>query len=803
MNRPLFQAEDEGAKRGVALIIVLGFLSIMILMAVAFLTQARTERLVADATLEAQRGRQLVRTAISAAMNDYSVDLIDQKLLLPPENMQVFPSIAPTAASGMGGRKLSDDGIRLMVGEASYWLPRRYLTSVVTNQVGSAQWILVRDGTSQTNRILGRYAYACFDMSGGIDANLIALTSGVAMDGNATNRASVRDVGMGELAETADASDFKRLRSGWHGFDNLMEVILLTNGRINDGTGTQDEFDDTLTSWTQPSPPRWRGDRLESYGAALTASLVTDLVPYSLAAYRGVYDFAAAKWRVPQPCNANTDWAQVLEPVAGQLLNPTDAVKALQDYFSSSPAPQGVDYPSVKSVPMFNELGTSFKLDFKPASTQLVLTVELAFETWYPFPSEINDDIPACKIVAPTIGGGFATSGSEDVWMRCALRSGAHVKLEKGSAPVPALLNFSADFNAGKPKLAGTFKYEMDVVPEDTNVVVTAADVLLIRGIKVQKPIKMQMNTTDVDQMVLEIKRSLTLAAGAAATVFSQEVDDPRLNHLSAHWSEADVPTVGEVNGAATLKEYGKPGGEGLYMFCRNGPMLTPAELGFIPTGNAWETIDLCESEGVTMLSKLVTDPTVQAAVDDLDGDGFSDGTFYTNGTINPNTSSPNVLRSAFAGLSTREVPEMPSTFELDPLSADDANDLALSMIEEAKTKKIQAGVGAFISPADWARSPAMQRNGSLSGKGLNKNQREALIRNTWGLFSPDNSLFTVLVIGQAIKEGPGQAGSWDANTDVITGERRAVALVWRDPFPGKDGHHHEMFIRMFKFLDE
>ena len=43
----------DDSRRGVALIIVLGFLSIMILMAIAFLTNARTERMVADSSLEA------------------------------------------------------------------------------------------------------------------------------------------------------------------------------------------------------------------------------------------------------------------------------------------------------------------------------------------------------------------------------------------------------------------------------------------------------------------------------------------------------------------------------------------------------------------------------------------------------------------------------------------------------------------------------------------------------------------------------------------------------------------------------
>jgi len=97
-----------------------------------------------------------------------------------------------------------------------------------------------------------------------------------------------------------------------------------------------------------------------------------------------------------------------------------------------------------------------------------------------------------------------------------------------------------------------------------------------------------------------------------------------------------------------------------------------------------------------------------------------------------------------------------------------------------------------------------MERHAALGGVGLYNNQREALIRQTWGLFSPDNSLFTVVVVAQAIKEGPGNVGIWDANEDLITGERRAVALVWRDPFKNGAGNlHHEMFIRMFRYLND
>ena len=794
----------NGPRRGVALIVVLGFLSIMILMALAFLTQARTERMVADASLEAQRGRELVRTALAAAMNDYCVALFPpsgDRYMLPPDDMKVFYSLPPTVAVDMG-RTLKDDNLVLLNGEARQWIPRSYLndpavTNLSNGAMGKAAWILVReDPTDRNSRILGRYAYVCFDMSGGMDANLIALSSGVANEGNATNRTNVRDVGMGKLAETANASEFKRLRSGWHGFDNLAELILLTNGKYNGGEQQYEDEADDNTSWSPPASPRWQGDRVERYGAALTSSKVADLVPYSLTAFRGVYDIPSKTFKIPQLCDAAADWNKALDPVNAQLANKADTIKAVKDYLGTGVTPSGADYPSVKNVPMFNEMGWKLEL-LAPTSTSLVLQVTHTYEFWYPFPS---DDNPEHKntytLKAPTIGGGYAAAGTGDIWMQLRIRPNKQVTLvARAAGPTPAQLTLTEEYNGGKPKVAGSIVYNYDIVPVSASNTLNSSDDLQIAAITVQQPIKLELNATTVDQMMLDISESGDLLVGAPLE-YDYEVNDPRLNHIVDNWKLADPPgTPNDINATAYGAGYKAPGGEGEYMYCRNGPMQSPAELGFISTGNPWMTIDLCTPEGADMLSQLVADQAVHDAI-------VSSGTFYTNGTINPNSSSSNVLMSAFAGLTTREVPHAPD-LPLAALEEEDALALANDMVLSSTSKVIKADGGAFMSPSAWVRVPALKAGGYLSGKGLNKNQRESLIRNTWGLFSPNNSLFTVLVVGQAIKEGPGKVGVWNANEDVITGERRGVALAWRDPIPSTGGAHHEMFVRMFKFLDE
>ena len=82
----------RNGEQGVALIVVLGFLSLILVLAVSFLGTAQVERQVSDSSLEAIRSRQLLRSALSAAMNDYSRDLWSEKLYLPDEDYEDYAS---------------------------------------------------------------------------------------------------------------------------------------------------------------------------------------------------------------------------------------------------------------------------------------------------------------------------------------------------------------------------------------------------------------------------------------------------------------------------------------------------------------------------------------------------------------------------------------------------------------------------------------------------------------------------------------------------------------------------------------
>lgn len=813
-------------RRGVALIVVLGFLSIMVVMAVAFLTQARVERMVAAATLEAMRGRHMMKTALAAAMNDYSRYLWAENLVMPVElDDQVYPSMS-SGAQSMGGRTIGDDGIRLMVGEVEDWIPAAYRTTAVSNMVEDAQWVVVRENpNSGSSRILGRYAFVCFDQSGGMDANLVARDTGVA--GNdaraASNRVrrSVRQVPIRLLPEVLDGGTFKSYRSGWKGFDSLYSLIKLTDGKAEDGSG---------------SSARWEPERKETSGPATTN--ISDLVPYSMSAYRGArYDRGSGLWTKPILCKPDVLWTNVLDPIKNQF--PDDripdwlATNALYDYTHATVVPRGVDYPSPKNVPMFNEVAGSYQLiehDAGGGNSEYELKLNLTFEFWYPFPSQDNANPGDFRMDPPTVGGSAAVSGDKQLWFRIRMVGMGVVPIE--CAPPaeqtirPTNLTVEAKYNGGTPYAPSmqnpspppntytnfTYTIPLQRPSGDTNPLPSGLT-LQAQGLNVLRPIYLYSGTNLADKLPEgQSFPGANLAGGADPKPFASGATDPRFNHEPGQWTGNE----GEGNGSLNAMNdwFSVPSArnaylaEGTNMYCRNGPLETPAELGFICTGaGVWQTIDLFTVDAVDMLAGLVADTNLWYTATHDEETWQTTNVFYTNGTINPNTRSSNVLNSAFVDLATHEVPNVDSDrIGANPLNEDtpDGMDIVGRIVEEILEETENGSFNdAFQAGTDWARIPCMRQGAAIADLGLNNNQREALLRNTWNLFSPENSLFTVVVIAQTIKEGPSGVGIWNENQDVIAGERRAVALVWRDPFKTGSNQHHEMYVRMFRNLND
>ena len=86
MNDQLHQSSSN-RQQGIALIIVLGFLSIMVLMAVTMAVSMRTERLAAEYGMDYVQSRQFLKGAVDAAVQEVSTYIATDGSSSRPANL--------------------------------------------------------------------------------------------------------------------------------------------------------------------------------------------------------------------------------------------------------------------------------------------------------------------------------------------------------------------------------------------------------------------------------------------------------------------------------------------------------------------------------------------------------------------------------------------------------------------------------------------------------------------------------------------------------------------------------------------
>ena len=798
---PPFRRREE---RGVALIIVLGFLGLMVMMAVAFMVQARVERMVADTTLEGMRARQIVQSGLASALQDYvnaSIEALQGKEQPPA----MFLS-GDTFVSRLYNSGLSFGSTNLWIGEAVDWLPETLNPDIDLDEIeDNMEWLWVREEPGKQSRILGRYAYVCLNLSGGVDANLLGRDYGEDLPANGygatTNRNNVRKMFFNAISTSPNDTVDRQLKLAkyqrmWQGFDTPAALNKLTDGIFHDGKEKGGAASQKPNRWAKLSMDE------RKVGGINTAGL-------------SCYSYAVT-WPEKKECTPENIDGDALDKLVGEMGGDRVQVrKAIEDYFDPSPVPQGTDYPSVKAVPMFNEIEAELKLEENgdaPGGVQLVVTIKPEF--WCPFPSKDTPDANY-TLEAPEMGGGSKLSDSTPIWIYAQVVlpgkvDASQVTFEQapGKKPEPITVKPNKD---GAPKAADPFIYTLyfkNLPKNDDGSEITISKMQLrVRDIRFQKPWELKTNEGAVDSTPTD--KPLVIAfsdiiyygvAGKSSMSGFSEVDDPRLNHLAGSWLPSkDGGTMGMKNsclGAARAKAKAKMGYEpGEYMYCRNGKMLSPAELGYIPVydGNTpWMTLDIFSESGKALLNTLVCDRNV---LDML----ANHHVFYTNGTINPYTQDKAVLNGAFCGIDKREVLNPLDSYGNKFFTADDAKDISKELVK-SETPDGQA----FYKngPAGWSRVL------SYKGFDLNKNERVALAHHTWGLFNESDTTFLVFVVAQSITEAPEKVdhqGTWNEKEDMITGERWAVALCWMDTSMEGDSDDltREMDIIMFKYLNE
>jgi len=775
-------------KQGVALVAVLGFLGVMLLLAVSLSIAMRTERLTSEAAKDDVVTRQLLHTALARAMgdvNDFMYDanpstpltrtrwlygsVVDSSVELPsmihlPRAFAVLPSVALGATTNKVG-----DQAQLISGEVTDWLPSRYLTTGggsldVADKAADADWINIID--PNTNVILGRIAYVIVDCTGLLDVNLIN-DGGTPVRNEGLSIGEIHAKHLPEVGTPERARVLFNNKSYYHRFDSLPEILYL-----NDALGSGGAFNEL---------------------AAIDADALDNLAPYSLNYDRGWWNGAAGAagaWEstfAGAPIDISAWTAAHAQNVFTALgfANPVDMAACYEDYIDANYLPGGslppsFNIPCCEPIPMINEIdaGIVARHDGSNYFLDVFATVELC----YPFPAVVTNDqsytveFHGLNLVAGNLGsitllpaGGVTstppfTVAEGGAWHQIVTFPLVSTPLAVwgGAGRINAVLNFFdirvRDHGSGSD------------VDRPFN---SAAPALLVPGLVRPPP--------GVTQPLIPAPQSL-------------RCNDPRVNHIPSTrcWS-LGPKSLGAANTGALFD--GRPWNqttngtyEGSIMYVRNAPMQSVAELGFLSIGSPWETIDLLSPAGVELMSK------------------FRDGPLNTEnpnayGKINPHSLNTSVWYSVLIDCPKQQYPGDATAQLVDSSLAG----LLSKAITDYSADDDSWGTNSFEGLADWLGVPTLKRGANdLWGGPVNNNmQVEGIIRNTYRLFSPNQNLFTIVVIAQAIND-QNTRGLYEPLEDVILGEKRAVALVWRDPFPNADrGDRNEMFVRMFRYLDQ
>ena len=448
--------------------------------------------------------------------------------------------------------------------------------------------------------------------------------------------------------------------------------------------------------------------------------------------------------------------------VAGELLPSSYKVyQCLLDYTDLDDKPQDVSSFSTEAVPFINEI--VFQVTSKVAGTGYRYEFTPRVELFFPFVGVTNSKTYELRFAVQFDGAPSPAGYKPPNYGPPAINL----------APPPGNWTqgvYSVTLPTAYPPAVGT---DAALPPASW------------AGFKAKVICQLREGSQPVDQVGSATAQLLIDMSTLTTTIgdfreFGMACNDPRFNYAVANPNQwKPVGASPGTTGAHTLSNENvrvvsysttaTADGTNL-MYVRNGSLSNTGELGFLPydENKPWHTIRLVESAAGRPHAVL---------------DYFTmHSNEFTRGMVNPNSGNVDVLISALASTHTN----------FSPVSI--TNGLTV-VAAETLARQIQARQ-LFSNRADLGRVPSGWPAGATAL------QKEAIIRHSADLFNPRQNLFTAVVAAQAIRREPGKA--YDAEVDEATevvAEQRAVAVIWRDPFPVNGSY--EQKVVFFKWLTE
>lgn len=768
MTLPARPTPRSAPKSGIALVVVLGLLSMLVVLAVAFFVSMRTERIAARGYSDQIRARNIAMTGIARAIADVDSEMNGQNRVYPnwPNEVKV--------STGPGGVLYTADYGDTFVQQADLaWtnIPASLLPGVVLERP-NIQWVTNCLPAADGGNLVGRYAYMVINCSGLYDVNRDhSLTNKIVFTRGAGTNAceiSVTNVFLGELTPTGFCLVESRLTGG---------IVNHRNKIYTEATSVADLY------------PIGR-----NYGLSALSStvMVSNLFVYSKAP-RGYADANLNSRTNVWIGGTETDVSgkrtdiEAAFVAMGMPANEASMMAAnVIDYVDVDSVPGGINGGGVSSgpncdsfateaVPMLHQFRISGQVD--PAAVSgYTATLKLKAQAWYPF---IN----------------INTNGSYSLRAELVVNGNGYTM---AAQPAPVVLTAPNGTWNWEPATAGEYassELTFTATTANTNGIPTS---LTIRKLEV-------INTAG--QVV---DRVTAPPAGTAvtlpwATFFSSiygEVKsswwwccDPRTNWLldpaatvagqlaNGQWKTGAVRADADPDW--TTHHLDSRGESGRFeMYVRNqGNLVTVGELGLLVCSNYvrqattdWQTLRLMD----TAVGRLY--PVFDYFTADVNP--------VTYGLVNPiNPVNYRPMASVF--LST-PVERYPGEGDLVPTRIDIAQATQLGQ------RFMAAPLSAITNRSDIGKAAVGAFQNIV---GLDELQQESVLRNSGNLISPRQNMFIILVIGQAITDSNPRDGQVTVNNGEVRGEANAMALVWRDPY--KVNGRNRYSIRWIKWWRE
>ena len=722
-NHVFKPCKGTNSEKGVAVIMVLGLLSVMVLMAVSFAIVMRTERLAAGNAADTLRARELVQVGIARALHDLAVNLGPTGLYHP--DGKSYPDWNATNSYtniDASGNARWNTNICLIKGEATNYVPRALWAEATNTDLinPSNHWLAIESvappapGLPDETNLMGRVAYVILNCSGLLDANY---AGGAAIGLTRAGSTSPVDIAIANLNEIGDpATDFLTARDSVGG-----AVRYETMGELN-----------ALADINKPAT------NLFVYSRALPGYWNTNPPPYGYGSLGTQVNLSGSMADLTNRVNEITN---AFVRVGFSQFQSGVLYSNLIDYVDDDLIPSNLEY-CVESVPMINEVRVDCNINVAVAAGKYTytLTGNVQIECWYPFlnapdPSlsfRLNTTVQFFDLSTPIVFGALSSPSLPVYNIPVPILPGKIIPIP----PQPFSFPSSPQFAATTP--------------------------IAIRSI-VTVSISEFPGGTIVDQLLVPvIITNFHNGVTSSNTYADIECRDPRFNAntMPNQWQQmgnTNNISLGVSNTWTKSSLSSANDGDGA-MYVGNQPLHSVGELGYLvySPSEPWKTVKLYGSGCYRVLDVF----------------GFSTNTsdvLMTNtvfrGLVNCN---PNVATDAtavvFAGMPVDQYPGGSAISNLD---------MGTAWLQAASI--FNGGPYTNLSDVGCSFTPP----------GTTELQKESYFRNAFNLINLRQNMFTIIIEAQAASGGniPGNPARQRAVAivwrDPYTGEMFIRHIKW------------------------